>query len=592
MFERMAKILQHSRIVLGLTLLLIIGLPLLWFLPERGLVGEFFENLEWKGEPLVTLRDGTFDLEAVRSQQPEFPHTNFSARWSGWIRIDRSGEYGFSTASDDGSSLFIDGAMLVENGGFHAFRKRTERISLSKGLHSFQLNYVQGAAAYDLKVYWIPPGKSETFIPASVLYRSPFPLRGIGFLTRHLTLVYAGAWLFFILMLIGRRVGRSTGEKKFALKDMAQNIALSGVTIVMMLVMLEGVLRLVFVLKENRQDTQTLLEESQKTDFTGDSRTYSLKGMVQPSESSGIVYELKPNLRGMFLDVPVTTNSQGLRDREYPYQKPENTFRIVGLGDSSMFGWGVRMEDSMLEVLETTLNERSSSTKYDVINFGVPGYNTAIEVDVFVEKCLKYSPDLVIMHFNTNDYDIPYFMKPPQNYATLRKSYLVDFLYTRYQALTGAQSTEVIPFVFDRTMGMEESANLDKEPTFPERYRYMVGESGFVRAMKRLLAETDSRGIAVVVYVVKSYPGLDPAYTPNEFRTQQLELVTSLSEELGFHLLNMYPAYMTYLRNHPEADDKVFWVTDSDSHPSVVAHRAEAEAMYRYLAQEGLVPVE
>jgi hypothetical protein len=63
-----------------------------------------------------------------------------------------------------------------------------------------------------------------------------------------------------------------------------------------------------------------------------------------------------------------------------------------------------------LKVLERQLNELSSGKKYEVINFAVPGYNTAIEVEVFKQECLRYDPDLVIMHFNTNDYDVPGFM--------------------------------------------------------------------------------------------------------------------------------------------------------------------------------------
>ncbi len=149
--------------------------------------------------------------------------------------------------------------------------------------------------------------------------------------------------------------------------------------------------------------------------------------IVQPSRYAGIVYELKPNVRGRFMGQPLLINSQGLRDHEYTHRKEPGTFRIVGVGDSSLFGWGVPIEDSGLKVLERRLNETSRARKFEVVNFGVPGYNTAMESETFIQKCLEYAPDLVLLNFNTNDYDVPEFMRLPNDLATLRRSYLFDW---------------------------------------------------------------------------------------------------------------------------------------------------------------------
>jgi hypothetical protein len=89
--------------------------------------------------------------------------------------------------------------------------------------------------------------------------------------------------------------------------------------------------------------------------------------------------------------------------------------------------------------------------------------------------------------------------------------------------------------------------------------------------------------------VIKPYPGLDPSYTPNAFRDNQLKLITQLSQEKGFFLLNMYPAYINYLKAHPDEGDKVMWVSEEDSHPSAVAHQVEAEALYDFLRENNLV---
>ena len=137
----------------------------------------------------------------------------------------------------------------------------------------------------------------------------------------------------------------------------------------------------------------------------------------------------------------MVTNSQGLRDFEYTVRKQPETFRIVGLGDSSLFGWGVAVEDSTLKVLERRLNEQGGGQKFEVLNFAVPTYNTAQEVEVFVSKCLDFDPDLVILSFNTNDYDVPEFMKLPDNLAGLRRWYVVDLATAAYERLAGATQT-------------------------------------------------------------------------------------------------------------------------------------------------------
>ena len=124
-----------------LALFLVIVLPLLWFWPQRGLVGKYYDNQEWRGEPAFTTLDKRINLEAVSQRQETFPQRRISATWSGWIMIGRDGEYTFSTESDDGSSLFIDNVKVVENGGVHVARKASGKIALTKGLHSISISY-------------------------------------------------------------------------------------------------------------------------------------------------------------------------------------------------------------------------------------------------------------------------------------------------------------------------------------------------------------------------------------------------------------------------------------------------------------------
>jgi len=129
------------------------------------------------------------------------------------------------------------------------------------------------------------------------------------------------------------------------------------------------------------------------------------------SNNSILIYELKPNWEQKFygyeIRLPnITTikiNSDGFRDREFSIEKPNNTFRIICLGDSFTFGQGVELNESYPKVLERKLNSLNNGVKYEVLNFGVPGYNTWQEVEMLDVKGLKYSPDMVIFGYVHND---------------------------------------------------------------------------------------------------------------------------------------------------------------------------------------------
>ena len=126
----------------------------------------------------------------------------------------------------------------------------------------------------------------------------------------------------------------------------------------------------------------------------------------QPDERFG--YFHIPNARGWWVNIdapgefqtPVHINSQGLRDREYPYEKPEGVFRILVLGDSFADALEVPLEDSFQEVLEARLNEQADMT-IEVINGGVWGYGNDQELLFYRLEGRKYQPDLVLLAFQS-----------------------------------------------------------------------------------------------------------------------------------------------------------------------------------------------
>jgi hypothetical protein len=85
-------------------------------------------------------------------------------------------------------------------------------------------------------------------------------------------------------------------------------------------------------------------------------------------------------------------NSLGLRGRETGYQKPKDIFRIVVVGDSRTFGWGVPIEKHFTTLLEGYFKG------VEVINLGVSGYGVDQELLRLRQEGFRFEPDLVIAY--------------------------------------------------------------------------------------------------------------------------------------------------------------------------------------------------
>ena len=121
-------------------------------------------------------------------------------------------------------------------------------------------------------------------------------------------------------------------------------------------------------------------------------------------------------------NVRITISEQGLRDRTFG-PKEANIGRILALGDSFTFGFGVEGYESYPKRLEALLNEKRKG--YDVINAGFPGYGTLQELRYLEEEGLAFSPDVVLIgFFGFNDYTDN--LRAPDRYKLVH-----GFLYDR-----------------------------------------------------------------------------------------------------------------------------------------------------------------
>ena len=158
---------------------------------------------------------------------------------------------------------------------------------------------------------------------------------------------------------------------------------------------------------------------------------------VMQRPGTGRLYELRPGAKGILLGRTITINSFGIRDREFEKVKSSDVLRVIGLGDSVTMGWGIDANETYLSVLERELNA-ASKKRFEILNFGVCGYNTEQEVDFFEAKGADLKPDLVLVGFFTNDarpsesMEVRYVSKLQK---LVHKSYLLKLLSPHFAAL-------------------------------------------------------------------------------------------------------------------------------------------------------------
>ncbi|MHC4751678.1 MAG: PA14 domain-containing protein, partial [Planctomycetota bacterium] len=145
-----------------------------WLASEYGgLLYEYFEGT-WDLLPdfdsLIPVKQGTvnnFDI-SVRNQDD-----NFGFRFSGQISITTAGDYTFYTTSDDGSKLYINGTMVVDNDSTHGMEEQQGTIPLTAGMHTIEVTMFEAGGGQGLEVEYEGPGISpQQPIPDDVLYRS------------------------------------------------------------------------------------------------------------------------------------------------------------------------------------------------------------------------------------------------------------------------------------------------------------------------------------------------------------------------------------------------------------------------------------
>ncbi|HEU5052946.1 MAG TPA: right-handed parallel beta-helix repeat-containing protein, partial [Hanamia sp.] len=116
--------------------------------------------------PVKTGSTSTFDISIANRNY------SYSINYSGYIDVPADGQYTFYTTSDDGSKLYIDNVLVVNNDGIHASLEKSGTIGLKAGKHAITVGFFQQEGGNVLSVSYEGPSLSKRVIPNSALFRT------------------------------------------------------------------------------------------------------------------------------------------------------------------------------------------------------------------------------------------------------------------------------------------------------------------------------------------------------------------------------------------------------------------------------------
>lgn len=305
-------------------------------------------------------------------------------------------------------------------------------------------------------------------------------------------------------------------------------------------------------------------------------KSVSLRGLLEPSPDRAQIYRMRRHLDVVFQGVPVRTNSQGWRDREWDAPDPRETWSLLAIGDSFLFGWGVEEPARYVNLLVSDLKQRHGMPMSARI-VAAPGYNLAMEVASLASLPPPVKADVLLYAFVDNDVCLPNFVRPPRRFGERRL-----FLEALWKPRPPPQDLIPVRSVLDPerverfVAGDDSTLPACDQNAIPAPYCDLVGVAAFARAFRALSASAKAMGATLVVV---DHTGTVSPEVAQTLATAPLviDVATFSREEArrrGFASLAVSDLVLG-----PE-----------DPHPSALAHRLIADQVGTALAAAGLVP--
>ena len=141
-----------------------------------GLRGDYFNAIDFSSFALTRIDPQVFFNWGQASPDPSIHATNFAIRWTGQIQPKYSEVYTFSTISDDGIRLWLDGNLLINDWTLHSAKEDDASIALLAGPHQITMEYYEGPTFAVAELLWQSASEPRAPVPMSQLYPASGPL--------------------------------------------------------------------------------------------------------------------------------------------------------------------------------------------------------------------------------------------------------------------------------------------------------------------------------------------------------------------------------------------------------------------------------
>ena len=298
------------------------------------------------------------------------------------------------------------------------------------------------------------------------------------------------------------------------------------------------------------------LEFYHSKDFAMEMWKYAVR-LKRPVINPDLSFVHVGNSHAFLMGVDVRINSQGLRDYEYPFEKRPGTYRIMMLGDSTTFGWGVPLENTTAKILERNLNNgrTTGNKKFEVINAGIGNYDTVQEVTYYSTRGRAFHPDLVVLVFFIND---------PEPVPIEKSGVFIDRSYLA--ALTANRFDGVLRRFGRRPIWKEYYASLYDDNK--------AGFQGCKAALKSLASLSRNDHSSLLVALLPELHQINDSSYP--FKTEHQKIKDIMAPE-RVPVIDLIDS----LEGH--GPENSLWVTPLDDHPNAKANNLIASQIQDWI---------
>jgi len=283
--------------------------------------------------------------------------------------------------------------------------------------------------------------------------------------------------------------------------------------------------------------------------------------------------------------IVIASNAEGFRTKPLPRTKGKGVYRILFLGDSTTFGWGVEQAERFSDLLEERLNAASTGLRYEIINLGLPGYSSYHGRLVFERYGLAYAPDMVVLSFGANDSRVI----PKAVKRMIERPSGLERVFLRLSGLKTVKLLEKI--LMKHRNPLKRIQNLNAA----EGSEPFVTPDEFRANLKSIIDSGRDRGIETVLL---------PLCCPLDYLAAQSALARRENIPIidgGHVLLDAVPAiqqgrlepdlarfYESFYGKSLLESRRILYVTSDTCHPNILGHRILAETLFNRIFKDKL----